>query len=140
MEKIEVFLDTNVVISSILSTIGVSHRIIIHPKISKLITKTVEDEIISVSERLNIDSKKIKTVLKNLKRIELNLTKKNLLKNYNNYVFDQEDSHVVAGAHKSKTKFLLTYNIKHFKIDKINRDFGLIVMTPGRFLQYLRSQ
>lgn len=30
--------------------------------------------------------------------------------------------------------------IRHFKVDKILKDFNIIVTTPGKFLQYLRSQ
>lgn len=139
MEKIEVFLDSNVIISSILSKTGASFKIINDPEIEKLISKTVFAEVKIVSERLNIDFKKEKTALNQINLISINLTKKKLLKIYKKYVFDEEDSHVIAGTHKSKSKFLLTHNTKDFNINTINSDLNIIVLTPGIFLQYLRS-
>ena len=52
---------------------------------------------------------------------------------------DPNDAHIIAGAVKAKAQFLLTYNLKDYKIDKIKKDFGIIVTTPAKFLQYLRS-
>ncbi len=49
------------------------------------------------------------------------------------------DAHIVLGAKQAKGKFLVTYNIKHFLVEKIREDVGIIVLTPAFLLQYLRS-
>ncbi len=55
------------------------------------------------------------------------------------YVLDIDDAHIVAGAKKAKVQFLISYNTKHFKADKIKNDFDIILTTPSNLLQYLRS-
>jgi len=58
---------------------------------------------------------------------------------FNYYTNDPNDIHVVAGAVLASVDFLLTYNVRDFKIDKIKKDFNLICLRPAQFLQYLRS-
>lgn len=60
-------------------------------------------------------------------------------KDFKDYTWDPDDAHIVAGAAEAKTKFLLTYNIRHFNIQKIKEDFDITVLTPAQYLQYLRS-
>lgn len=139
MAKIRVFLDTDVIISSLLSKTGASANLISNPKIEKIITNTVEQEIIEVSQRLNIDNQNTNSTLKKIKIISLGISKKVLLKNYAEYVIDEKDTHVVAGARKSKSKFLLSHNSRHYKVNKIENAIGVLVIKPGNFLQYLRS-
>jgi len=139
MGKIQVFLDTDVVISALLSKTGASYELIKNPKIIKVVSKTVKKEIKEVTKRLNIDSQKTKAVLKKINATSLNLTKKEVLEEYNKFVFDEKDSHVVAGANRAKSRFLLTHNLKHYRVDKINAKFGILILKPGNFLQYLRS-
>ena len=139
MAKIQVFLDTDVIISSLISNTGASYEVINHPKIEKIISKTVVKEVNEVSKRLNIADQYTKTTLKKVTTISLGITKNNLKKNYQEYIFDEKDSHVVAGAHRSKSKFLLTHNIKHYKVNSVEIDLGIMVIKPGNFLQYLRS-
>lgn len=139
MAKIRVFLDTDVIISSLLSKTGASANLISNPKIEKIITNTIEQEIIEVSQRLNIDNQNTNSTLKKIKIISLSISKKVLLKNYAEHVIDEKDTHVVAGAHKSKSKFLLSHNSRHYKVNKIENTIGVLVIKPGNFLQYLRS-
>lgn len=139
MEEIKVFLDSNVVFSSLLSTKGASFQILKNNKIIKIISRTIKNEVLEVAKRHNIDLSN-KKIFAGLKIISLHLKKDKVNKLYSSYVSDLEDSHVVAGAHKSKSKFLLTHNIKHYQIAKIQNDLGIIVIKPGLFLQYLRSR
>ena len=139
MAKIQVFLDTDVIISSLLSKTGASNYVINNPKIEKIITNTVSQEVKEVGERLNIEAGSTVKILNNLKTIVLDMTKKDLIKNYGDYVIDENDTHVVAGSDRSKSKFLLTHNCRHYKVNKIENDFRIIVIKPGNFLQYLRS-
>ncbi|KKS98168.1 MAG: hypothetical protein UV73_C0003G0110 [Candidatus Gottesmanbacteria bacterium GW2011_GWA2_43_14] len=139
MAKIQVFLDTDVIISSLLSKTGASFNVINIPKIEKIITNTVSQEVKEVGERLNIEAQSTVKILNNLKTIALDMTKKDLIKNYGDYVIDEKDSHLVAGAYLSKSKFLLSHNSRHYKANKIENDLRIIVIKPGNFLQYLRS-
>lgn len=70
-----------------------------------------------------------------VKRLTLNLKD---LKNLVHQSLKLDDAHIIAGT--KKAKFLITYNLRHFKIDKIKADLGIIILTPADFLQYLRSQ
>lgn len=140
MEEIKVFLDTDVLISALLSQKGASFILINKTGIKKIISKTIIEELNEVSKRENISKAKGLAILKKTKKTLLLLSKEKLLKTYSKYVFDEEDSHVVAGAHISKSDFLLTYNIRHYHVVKIKNDLGIKVVRPGDFLQYLRSQ
>jgi len=137
MAKIKVFLDTDVIISSLLSQKGASFEIINNKKIKKIISKILKSEVEEVVKRLSI---KKSPWLKNIETVSLNLSKKKLLKDYSAYVFDQKDSHVIAGAKLSNSRFLLTHNTKHYNILRIKNGLEIVVMKPGVFLQYLRSK
>ena len=139
MGKIQVFLDTDVIISALLSKQGASYEVIKNHKIIKTISNGVQKETEEVAKRLDINPLNIKQTLKYVNVISIRLTKSEILKQYKKFVLDKEDSHIIAGADKVKSKFLLTYNTKHYKADKIKADLGIIVLKPGFFLQYLRS-
>ncbi|OGH47607.1 MAG: hypothetical protein A3A51_04605 [Candidatus Levybacteria bacterium RIFCSPLOWO2_01_FULL_39_10] len=139
MAKIQVFLDSDVIISSLLSKTGASFEIIRTPKVEKIISKFIEGETREVSKRLKIKEKSVKKGLQKIGQVSISLTKEEIVKKYKRYVFHGVDSHVIAGAHKSKSKFLLTHNIKHYKINKIRNELEILVLKPGNFLQYLRS-
>lgn len=139
MVQIKVFLDSDVVISALLSTTGASFEILKNPKIKRVISKTIKEELDEVTKRLDINFSD-KDLFRNIETLSLGLAKERLIKIYSSYVLDPEDAHVVAGANKAKSQFLLTHNTKHYLASKIRNDFGIIVMKPGIFLQYLRSQ
>lgn len=139
MAKIQVFLDTDVIIASLLSKTGASHEIIKNPKVEKIISKFIEKETNKVSKKLKIKETIAKKALQKIEQVSINLTKEDIVKKFKRYVFHEEDSHVVAGAHESKSKFLLTHNIKHYKVNKIRNKLEAMVIKPGNFLQYLRS-
>ncbi len=138
MDSIKVFLDSDVIISALLSTRGASFEILNNLQITKFISESIKLEIKEVSKRLGINNFNTK-LLSNLEVIKINLTKERLVENYVPFVIDQEDSHVVAGAVKAKVNFLLTHNLKHYRVNKIKDQFHIITMKPGLFLQYLRS-
>lgn len=140
MGKIPVFLDTDVLISALLSSTGASYQLVKHSSVNPKISKSVAQELAEVADRLKVDKTNLKNVLRKINITSTRLTKAHLVKIYGKYVLDEEDSHVVAGAHRSKYKFLLTHNTRHYKGDKIQTDLKIIVLKPGYFLQYLRSQ
>lgn len=138
MGQIKVFLDSNVIISALLSKSGASYQIINNPRIRKVISETIKEEVMEVSARLRIGIDE-EDILDEIKIIRIFSDKSPIVVKYQPYVLDVEDSHVVAGTVKAETRFLLTHNLIHFRIEKIRNDFGIIVMKPGIFLQYLRS-
>ena len=135
----KVFVDSDVIISSLLSTKGASYLLLQHKDITPIISSYSNEEIEVVIERLNIQNKLFKPLKLKLHIVKLSLKIEKIKKNYHGYVTDADDAHIVAGATFAKTKFLITYNIRHFKKDKIKEDLNIIVLTPGQFLQYLRS-
>lgn len=139
MGKIKVFLDTDVIISSLLSQKGASFEILNSEKIDKLISKSIRSEAEIVTIRKNLNETVLAKMLKNTKTIPTNISKEKLIKSFSQYVLDIEDSHVVSGAKKSKAKFLLTHNKRHYHARRIKNELDIEVLKPGEFLQYLRS-
>lgn len=138
MDQIKVFLDSDVVISSLLSSTGASFAIITNPKVKKVISKAIKAEVEEVAKRLHIDLSNTK-LLTHIQTQAPELKKETLINTYTSYVLDQEDAPVVAGADKTNSQFLLTHNLKHYLSSRIRKDLEVIVMKPGIFLQYLRS-
>lgn len=125
----KIFVDSDVVISSLISTNGAAFQLLNSKNdLIKIISNLSQKELKIVMARLNIDKPLPILEIINIKNI----------KKYSVYSTDPNDSHIVAGADQSKSRFLITYNLKHYKIDKIKQDLKIIVMTPGTFLQYLR--
>ncbi|OGE64707.1 hypothetical protein A3I48_04050 [Candidatus Daviesbacteria bacterium RIFCSPLOWO2_02_FULL_36_7] len=94
------------------------------------------EELEQVCDRLGINKNKLAEVVKE----KLNVVQlKEVKKSFKNYTLDSDDVHIIAGAKKAKAKYLLSYNTKDFKIDKIFQDLSIVVMTPASFLQYLRG-
>lgn len=127
----KVFVDSDVVISSLISSTGASFQLINQcPEVVKIVSDFSLKELGIVMGRLKIN--------KRLPTFEL-VTVKGVEK-YKTYSLDPNDAHIVAGAHQSGVGFLITYNLRHYKTDKIKQDLNIITMTPGTFLQYLRSR
>lgn len=126
-----IFIDSDVIISSLISNAGASAQLInTSKKIVKIISNLSQKEIEIVKIRLKI--------AKPVPKTEIIVVKKFL--KYSIYSTDVNDAHIIAGAHQAKVAFLITYNLKHYKIERIKQDLNIIIMTPGVFLQYLRSQ
>lgn len=140
MAKLKVFVDSDVVISSLISETGAAHLLINQTDLEPIISNFSTEEQEIVVERLELDkgdwNKLVKT---KFQTISLKESKANLIKQFNQYVHDINDAHIVAGAKKSKVKFLITYNIRDFKSEAIKQKLGITILTPARFLQYLRS-
>lgn len=137
MGKIKVFLDSDVIVSALLSSKGASFEILNNTKIVKIITHVIKNEVLEVTKRLNLPIPNRE--LEQFEIVNISLDKTRIVEKYFPYVLDQEDSHVIAGAEKEKVRFLLTHNLKHYQTDKIKKDFDILTMKPGTFLQYLRN-
>lgn len=136
----KVFFDSDVVISSIISSIGASYQLISQNNIKPHISSLSYKELLIVTERLRLDRIKLTSLIKEkitITKMKLNISQ---IKNkFNNYVKDINDAHIIAGALESKAEFIISYNLKHYKINEIKEDLKITIMTPGNFLQYLRA-
>lgn len=136
----DVFVDSDVVISSLLSGRGASHLLLHSNEIIPVISSVSRRELSQVVERLRIEVKDFESLLSSRFRIvPLSQPPTELRRTYEQYVVDIYDAHIVAGAHQAKVRFLLSYNLRHFRAEKIKDDFNILLMTPGMFLQYHRS-
>ena len=140
-ESIRVFVDSDVVISSLISPSGAAYKLLHNTKEVELYVSsfsTLELEI--VVNRLQLDTEKLQKVMSTrFASIEINQSYKKVQEQFARYVRDIDDAHIVAGAKEAKVTFLVSYNIRHFESEKLRQDFQIIVFTPGLFLQYLRS-
>jgi len=135
-----VFVDSDVVISSLMSSSGASHLLLQSQGLELFISNVSLEELQRVAEKLHISQKELGALVKaRVKVVKLEETIVEIKDMYKGYVHDINDAHIVAGAKVSKARFLISYNIKDFKLNKIKNDFDIIVMTPGKLLQYLRS-
>lgn len=139
-KRLRIFVDSDVIITSILSNKGAAYRLINTSSVRKIVSNYSFDEIEKVCKRLNLSPTKIKNIIKKCEIIKINLDFKSIKKNYELFVADKNDAHIVKGAIESKSRFLVTYNLKHYKIELIKRKFNIIVLSPGTLLQYLRSR
>ncbi len=136
-----IFIDSDVVISSLISSSGAAYFLFDQLPIKPVVSSVSVKEIRIVVERMKIKSERLETLID--KRFEVFPLKKELVKikeKYSRYVTDIDDAHIVAGASEAGVKYLISYNLKHFKKDKIKDELGLILLTPALFLQYWRSQ
>lgn len=136
MKTFDVYLDSDVIISSCLSSTGAAHLLLEKDNLIKFYTDIQENEIKTVIDRLNITPKTLHQTLKKCTLIHLKSPNLDL---YSKYTLDIYDRHIIAGVVTSKAKFLISYNLKHFYIDTIKRDLNITILTPAQFLQFLRS-
>ena len=139
MAKNRIFLDSDVIVSSLLSTTGASFWLVNQSKDRIYISQAVLTEVKSTLSKLNLPTSKIET-LKSINIVVLGLSKPRVAEEYIPYVTDPHDSHVVAGAHKTKSGYLLTHNQKHFRSQLIKQELGINVLKPGKYLQFIRSK
>ena len=140
MKRIRVFLDSDVVISSMMSKEGASRILttgneLFLPIISDFSLK----EVMRVAERLELPKSIFKQVGDSLEVINIDCSFEKLKTDFSKYVLDMNDAHIVGSAANLNVGFLITYNLKHYKQEDIKADLKIITLTPGSFLQYIRG-
>lgn len=136
-----IFVDSDVIISSLLSSTGAAHLLLNTQEDLKLFISNVSfQESEAVTVRLDLNPSHLRELVNHrFATTQLLSPLAEIQKDYGVYVTDIHDAHIVAGAHKAGVEFLITYNTKHFKIDKIKNDFNILIKTPAQLLQYVRS-
>lgn len=135
-----IFVDSDVIISSFMSQSGAAYFLLSTTSLQLFISSLSKKELETVVKRLGIKSNMLATLIKNNLKVTMLLESLPKIKeSFKQYVLDENDAHILAGAKAAKADFLITYNARDFKIDKIKKDLGILTLTPGNFLQYLRS-
>lgn len=123
-----------------MSQAGAAYFLLSATSYQLFISSLSKKELEAVVKRLGIKSNMLTTLIKNNLKVTILLDSLPEIKeSFKQYVLDENDAHILAGAKAAKADFLITYNVRDFKIDKIKKDFGILTLTPGNFLQYLRS-
>lgn len=135
-KKFDIFLDTDVLVSSLISNKGAAYLLTFNtPKNVNIFTsQKLLEELKEVSKRLELNTTREKLLISLLK-----VSKTKSSNTFTKYVNDAGDEHVIKGANEAKALFLVTYNIKHFKKELIKKDLNILVSTPAEFLQFIRS-
>ena len=137
----DVYVDSDVVISSLLSRTGAAYHLLNYSTITLIISSISLTEIKKVISRRGMEQKQFEQLIqKRLKIVTIKQGVSTLKVKYLSYVLDVNDAHIVAGAKAANVDFLLTYNLKHYKTTKLKADFNIHVLTPALFLQYLRGK
>src|SRR3989344_7684866 len=137
----DVYVDSDVVISSLLSRTGAAYHLLNYSTITLIISSTSLTEIKKVISRRGMEQKQFEQLIqKRLKIVTIKQSVSTLKVKYLSYVLDVNDAHIVAGVKAANVDFLLTYNLKHYKTTKLKADFNIHVLTPALFLQYLRGK
>src|SRR3989338_8370455 len=139
---VKVFVDTDVVISSLISEKRAAFLLLTNTKGIQLYISNISlQETEKVVARLGLESEKGRDFIeKRLDVVEILEEASEIQAKFSNYVLDFDDAHIVAGSVTAKAQFLISYNIKDFKKAEIKEEFNIIVATPANLLQYLRSQ
>jgi len=137
---LKVFVDSDVVISSLISTAGAAYLLINEIKVKKFVSDFSVKELKLVVKKLKLKPRQLdQAIKKKLMIVKLKQDLRSIKKSDGKYVTDENDSHVVAGAKEAGADFLISYNLKHFQRNLIKKDLKIIIMRPGEFLQFLRS-
>lgn len=137
---LKIFVDSDVVISSLISQKGAADALFKLEALVFYVSNYSLQELENVIKELKISLISFQKLIKEkFKQVEIKGGIAKIKQGYAKYVFDQNDAHIVAGAKLAKAQFLVTYNLKHFKLETIKRDLGIILLSPAQFMQYQRS-
>ena len=139
MKDNAIILDTNVLFAGLYSSTGASFQILrlldagtIKPVISTTLLFEYEDVLKRKQTVLELSHKQVDIILDNI----CALSKfQEIYFLWRPYLRDPKDDHVLEVAVASKTKTIITHNLKDFKgVEK----FGIKATTPGNFLEVIK--
>ena len=139
MENYAIIMDTNVLFAGLYSSTGASFQILrlldagkITPVISTTLLFEYEDVLKREQTILELSHEQVDIILDNICALS-NYQKIYFL--WRPYLNDSKDDHILEVAVASKTKLIVTHNLKDFKgIEK----FGIKAITPGNFLEVIK--
>jgi len=131
-----IIMDTNVLFAGLYSSTGASFQILrllsvgkVKPVISTTLLFEYEDVLKREETILELSHQQVDIILDNI----CSLSKfQEIYFLWRPYLKDPKDDHVLEVAVASKTKTIVTHNLKDFKgVEK----FGINAITPGNFLE-----
>jgi len=139
MKKTKIILDTNVLFSGLYSSEGASYQIlraIEHGQIQIVLSTTLlfeyEDILYRKKSILRISEQEIEAILDNLCKLS---SHQKIYYLWRPFLPDPKDDHILEVAVASKTKMIITHNIKDF----IGTDkFGIIPIPPKELLKEIK--
>lgn len=130
-------IDTDVVISASLSTRGAAFYLL-HQNFALFTSAKQLQEIQRVAAELStkftLDFKVIRLFEKTATKVTIK-NEETFLK----FVNDANDAFILAEAVAARAQFLITYNITDYRSVDIFQHFGIKILTPAFFLQFLRK-
>ena len=139
MKDNTIIMDTNVLFAGIYSSSGASFQILrlldarkIKPVMSTTLLFEYEDVLKREQSILELSHKQVDIILDNICALS-KFQKIYFL--WRPYLKDPKDDHILEVAVASKTKTIVTHNIKDFKhVEK----FGVQAITPGNYLEVIK--
>ena len=139
MKDNNIVMDTNILFAGLYSSTGASFQILrlinareIEPVISTTLLFEYEDVLKREQTVLNLTHKQVDIVLDNICAL---CKFQEIYFLWRPYLKDPKDDHVLEVAVASKTKTIVTHNIKDFKgVSK----FGIKAITPGNYLEGIK--
>jgi putative PIN family toxin of toxin-antitoxin system len=137
--KENIIMDTNVLFAGLYSSTGASFQILrllnagkIKPVISTTLLFEYEDVLKREQTILELSHKQVDIILDNICAL-CKFQKIYFL--WRPYLKDPKDDHILEVAAASKTKIIITHNLKDFKGVE---NFGIQAITPGNFLEVIK--
>ena len=139
MKATKIIMDTNVLFAGLYSSTGASFQILrlldarkLKPVISTTLLFEYEDVLKREQTILELSHKQVDTVLDNICALS---HFQEIYFLWRPYLKDPKDDHVLEVAVASKTKIIVTHNLKDFKgVEK----FGIKAITPGNYLEGIK--
>src|SRR5580700_6308052 len=125
LKPIRVFVDSDVIISSLISTSGAAFALLHDMQSVELyVSNSSILELEKVVKRLHLNSVKLHEAINTrLASIEIDTTYEEVRSRFAEYVRDIDDAHIVAGAKEAQATFLVSYNIRHFEAERLEQNF-----------------
>lgn len=135
---VKVYFDASVIVSALISSTGGSAKLLEMVKekiITGITSQTVIDEVLEHTEKIKLSSQIIQGYITNSRLLVRKKITQNDIDPYKDIV-DAQDAHVLAGAHLTQCKYLVTLDKKHLLIlkGKIKR---IKIVNPKKLLAEL---
>lgn len=138
MNKMKAVIDTNIIYSGLYSSQGASFKIlkllrkgIIIPVISTPLIFEYEEVLKRNKDILELSDKEIEAFLNNICDFS---EKHKIYYLWRPHLKDPKDDHILELAVASKTRYIVTYNIRDFKGSE---EFGISIIKPNQLLEII---
>ena len=141
-ERWRVFLDTNVLISGVLSRTGASAAILDLGEAEEILV-VVSQQVLVEADRTFLKKfpdliERYRKFIKNLAPLLLDDPPPAAIKEAARFI-DLDDASILAAAKQGRLDFLVTLNTKHFHTPKAQGYVAAPIVTPGEFLIAFRE-